>query len=238
MRLELTVRTFRCDTSTCPRRIFTERLPEVVAPYARRTLRLAEVLRLLALALGGAAGSRPVAPLQLATSPATLLRLIRCTPLRTQPAPQVLGVDDWSQRRRKTCGTILVDLERRAVVDLLPDRTAETLAAWLRERPGIDIISRDRFGAHAEAARTEAPQARQVADRWHLLRNLAETLEAVLLHRRAALRAAVAGATTARATSPETDAAAGPLTPTRLQPFAWGPDPDPGLAPAHPLHQM
>ncbi len=215
VRLELTVRKFFCDMPTCVRRIFTERLPEVAAPYARRTTRLADVLRLLAIAVGGQLGSRVLKRLRTPISATTLLRLIRRTPLATRPTPRVLGVDDWSQRRRKTYGTILVDLECRAIVDLLPDRTAETLAAWLRDHPEIEIISRDRFGAYAEAARTGAPQARQVADRWHLLRNLAEALEEVLLHQRPALRAAVAAATAVGSPSPEADTAPGPLTPTR-----------------------
>ena len=173
------------------------------------------MVRLLAVALGGALGSRMLARLRTPVSAATLVRLIRRTPLGDRPTPRVLGVDDWSQRRRKTYGTILVDLERHAVVDLLPDRTAEPLTAWLRERPEIEIISRGRFGAYAEAARTGAPQARQVADRWHLLHNLAEALEEVLLHKRTALRATVAPETTTGSPSSEADPAPGPLTPTR-----------------------
>ena len=102
VRLELTVRKFFCDDRSCARRIFTERLPEVVAPYARRTTRLADILRVLAFALGGAAGSRVLARLRTTVSVATLLRLIRRTPLDVRPTPRVLGVDDWSQRRRKT----------------------------------------------------------------------------------------------------------------------------------------
>ena len=215
VRLELTVRKFFCDDPTCARRIFTERLPDVVAPYARRTTRLADLLRLLAVALGGALGSRVLRRLRTPVSAATLLHLIRRTPLGVRPTPRVLGVDDWSQRRRKTYGTILVDLERHTVVDLLPDRTAETLAHWRRARPGIEIISRDRFGAYADGARQGAPEAVQVADRWHLLRNLVEALEEVLLHKRTALRAAVAAATPVACPSPAMDTAPGPLTPTR-----------------------
>jgi transposase len=217
VRLQLSVRKFRCATPTCPRRIFTERLPDVVAPYARRTLRLTEVLSLLAVARGGEAGSRVVTRLQLATSPATLLRLIRRLPLPESPAPRVLGIDDFAFRKGRTYGTILVDLERRAVVDLLPERSAETVITWLERHPAITIISRDRAHAYTEAATTAAPQAQQVADRWHLLHNLVEAVESVLLQKRPLLRAAVmAGETPSTATPPvEVDISPGPLTPRR-----------------------
>jgi transposase len=187
VRLVLTVRKFACDVANCVQRIFTERLPAVMMRYARRTNRLADVVRVIAFAAGGAAGSRVLDRLQMPTSAATLLRLIRCTTLPPSPAPRVLGIDDWARRKGQTYGTICVDLERRRPVDLLPDRSAAAVSAWLRAHPSIAIISRDRGGAYADGAALGAPTAVQVADRWHLLRNLGEAVERTLQKHAAAI---------------------------------------------------
>jgi transposase len=190
VRLVLTMRKFFCDVATCMRRIFTERLPGVAAPYARRTTRLADILRLLAFALGGEAGARVVERLSLSASPTTLLRLVRQTALAAVTSPRVLGVDDWAFCKGNRYGTILVDLEAHRVLDVLSERQAGQFAAWLREHPGVAVISRDRAQVYADGARRGAPDAVQVADRFHLLKNLGEALERLLLHERLALQAA------------------------------------------------
>ncbi len=159
------MRKFFCDNRDCERRIFAESLPAVAARYARKTSRLAEALRELAYLAGGEAAARIARPFGLLVSPdALLLHLRRCSPQPASPAPRVLGVDDFAFRKGHRYGTILVDLERRRLVDLLPNRSRESLTTWLKRHPGIEVISRDRASAYAEGAALGAPKAEQVAD--------------------------------------------------------------------------
>jgi len=191
--LELQVRRFFCDQAACPRAIFTERLPGVVMPYARRTLRLSQLVELVGFLLGGNGGSRLLRHMargQLGTSRDSVLRAVRRASLPPSGVPQTLSVDDFAFRRRVSYGTMLLDLERRRVVDLLPDRSEVTFARWLRAHPGVGAISRDRAGDYATGATLGAPQAQQIADRFHLLVNAGEALERCLTRHQASLREA------------------------------------------------
>lgn len=209
VRLDLHTRRFRCKNSLCLTRIFCERLPRVVAHYGRQTARLNEVLELIGFMLGGEAGSRAARRLAMATSADTLLRRVRAAIKPCSPTPRVLGVDDFAFRRGQRYGTILVDLERRRVIDLLPDRESETLSAWLKRHPGVEIVSRDRSPSYASAINEGAPGAVQVADRFHLLLNVREALEKVMYRQNRLLRSQTLAAPASTAPTEENDAYTG-----------------------------
>ena len=192
--LVVTARRFRCRTSSCPRRVFTERLPEVVpGAYARRSCRLELLAHHLGLALGGRPSERFAARLAVGLSADTLLRTVRRHTGPSAPCPRVAGVDDFAWRRNHRYGTIVCDLERLRVVDLLPDRERATMAAWFREHPGIEIVSRDRGGGYGEAARQALPHAVQVADRWHLFENASAAFVDVVRRHMREIRGALTG---------------------------------------------
>jgi transposase len=188
--LRLRTRKFFCPNEDCHQRIFCERLPAVVAPYGRRTVRLNEALTVIGFALGGNAGARVSRRLALGASADTLLRRVRSAATTPKPTVRVLGVDDWALRRRERYGTILVDLERRRTIDLLPDREGSTVENWLKANPGVEIVTRDRSAAYAEGIRKGAPSAVQVSDRWHLLTNLTDAVERALNSRQSHVREA------------------------------------------------
>lgn len=178
--LKLIVRKFFCGNPCCERRIFCERLGTVLAPFARQTLRLVEASQAIGFSLGGEAGARTARLLGILSSPDTLLRRVRQHSLPAIEAPRVIGVDDWAYRKGERYGTLIVDLERHVPIELLPDREADTLTMWLKAHPDIEVVARDRASAYAEAVHHGAPQAVQVADRWHLLKNLQEAAQRFL----------------------------------------------------------
>lgn len=189
--IQVRARRLRCAPLGCPRRVFAERLLDVAPPRARRSVRLGSIQRHVGFALGGEPGSRLAARLAMPVSGDTLLRLVRASAGPASPPPRVIGVDDWAWRRGHRYGTIICDLERRRAIDLLPDRSADTLASWLK-RHGREVatVSRDRSGAHADGIRAGAPTAVQVADRWHLVVNASDALRQVLDRHQRQLREA------------------------------------------------
>ena len=174
--LRLRVRRFYCLNADCQRCTFTERLT-LFAPHARRTERLVNLQVTMVTFLGGEAGSRLLQKLRMPLCGASLLQSLRAQATEHYPTPRVLGVDDWAVKKGRSYGTILVDLEKHKVVDLLSDRSAAALELWLRDSPGVEIIVRDRSYDYMMGAGAGAPSAKQVADRWHLLHNLREMLE-------------------------------------------------------------
>jgi transposase len=188
VRVGLRVRRFYCRNAACARRTFAERLPELVRPHARRTCRLAEAQGRVGAALGGEGSARLLRRLSMPASADTVLRLVRSLPLPEQEAPRAVAVDDWAVRRGRGYGTVVLDLERRRVLDLLPDRTAETLADWLRRQPQVEVVARDRSTEYARGIALGAPEAMQVADRWHVLVNMRQVLERWLAGAHARLR--------------------------------------------------
>jgi transposase len=177
VRLHLTVRKFFCGNPVCKRKIFTERIPAFVEPWAQMTLRLSQALQAIGLSTSGSLGARLAGRLGISTSWMTILRRIMEITTPNVASVTVLGVDDFSFRRGRTFGTILVDISSHQVIDLLPERSVESAAAWMRAHPEIQYVSRDRGKDYATAIREGAPQAMAIADRFHVMKNFVEALE-------------------------------------------------------------
>ncbi len=196
VRLRLQARRFRGDAVGCCRRIFTERFdPDVLAPWARRTNRLDELVHHLAIALGGRPANRLARRLMLPVSKDALLRLVRRRGRPRLVPPTVVGIDDWAWRRNQRYGTIICDLERRRTIALLPDREPATARAWLAGQPQIAVVARDRGGGCALAAAGALPEATQVADRWHLMENASRAFLDAVRRSMQQIRSAVGAAT-------------------------------------------
>ena len=185
VQLWLSLHKWRCAKQNCPRKVFCERIPGVAPVYGRRTERLAAVVGAVGYVAGGLPGARLLERLAIRISDDTVRRQVirNAHGMHAPEAIRCLGVDDWAWRKHQTYGTIFVDLDRHKVVDLLSDRAAESVAAWLKEHPTVEIIAHDRSGLYADGAATGAPDARQVADRFHLILNLSTAIERVLEER-------------------------------------------------------
>ena len=219
VRLHIRIRRFFCANRLCRRRTFAESVPSLAAVRAQRTDRLRAAQTRIGQAVGSRPGARLAEALHMPVSATTLLRQERSAPLPKAPIPRVLGVDDWAFKKGQRYGTLLLDLERHCIVDLLPDRSTESLAAWLKAHPGVQIISRDRSEVYADGARQGAPRAVQVADRFPLLKNAVEALERLVGRHHRQVQTAAADVSTRLRTIPtdlQTNGASA-IRPTRVQ---------------------
>jgi hypothetical protein len=194
VQIRLKVRRFRCRNRKCGQKILSERLPSVVRAYGRRSDRLGDIVRLIGYSLGGLPASRILERLAVPISDDTVLREVkRCDATIPAEALRHVGVDDWAWRKGHTYGTILVDLEHHKVIELLPERSAESIQQWLEDHPGIETINRDRCGLYADGISRGAPDVVQIADRFHLALNLSAAIERALDEHRDCLQLSGSG---------------------------------------------
>ncbi len=184
VQLLLSVRKFFCHVGTCPRKVFTERLPELIEPSSRLTTRLRKLIQAIGLAFNGNGGVRLGEQIGFHLSRMTLLRSLHRLASPPSEPVRVVGIDDFAWKKGKRYGTIILDMETHTILDLLPDREAVGVKEWLSAHPEVEIVSRDRGGAYADGAAQGAPQAVQVADRFHLCKNLGDAVETALLRLR------------------------------------------------------
>ena len=201
IRLLLTVRKFFCRNPDCSRKVFTERLPDFIEVSSRLTKRLRTSVQEIGFATCGKGGERLSDKLGMPISDASVLWSLFLVPLPEVGQVRVVGVDDWSWRRGKRFGSILVNLETHKIVDLLADREAESVRQWLAAHPEVDVVSRDRGGVYIDGATLGAPQATQVADRWHILSNLGDAVGEFLI--RAHIRLPEQGAAPEKGPTPD-----------------------------------
>jgi len=206
IRFLLTVKKFFCRAPDCPRKIFTERLPELIKPSSRSTNRLREAVQEIGFASSGKGGERLSCKLGIRVTDTTLLRSLYLVPLPQSGKVRVIGIDDWAWRKGQSYGSILVNLETHKILDLLPERTVESVIAWLASHPEIEIVSRDRGGTYVDGTTQGAPLAVQICDRWHLMKNVGDAVEAYLIRARVRIPDASSQSGAVEATPPSQEA--------------------------------
>lgn len=191
VQLQLKARRFFCRNKKCPRKVFTERFKADILPYARRLCRSTDVLCRIGLEVGGNKGAVLGHIMGNPVSSSTILRLVKHLEIEEPTITSgIVGVDDWAFKKGRNYGTIIVDLEHRKVIDLLPDREADTLSQWLLRHPEIHTVSRDRASAYSKGIKGGTVNAIEVADRFHLLVNLREAFQKTLYQHNSVLKKA------------------------------------------------
>jgi len=178
--LHLRVRRFRCTNPQCSRKTFAQDCAEWLPQFARRTRRLTQLAYHFGFEVGGECASRLLRRCAVQLSGDTILRILRSRSVESPPFARIIGIDDWAFKKGQRYGTIIVDLEAHRVIDVLPDRTASSVQGWLQDHPEVEIVARDRSTEYAAGIVAGAPQAVQVADRWHLLLNVRQMVERFL----------------------------------------------------------